>query len=101
MNVKLHSSGREKMPPPPPRGTFRLPSRKITLVEEIRVLPAAKIERVLAGKWPHADAEDVKEHFARFVETDSRASIWSTWLEACLDYRIERLRYEFGKPIED
>ena len=99
MHLKLNGNGRPKMPPPPPRGSYRLPSRRTTLVEEIKALPAAKIHGLIAHRWPNAEPEDVKDHFLRFVETDSRRFVWATWLEAFLDYRTEAMRFDFGRPI--
>jgi len=84
---KLHSTGREKQPPPRPRASLRLHGPNRSLLEEVRALPHEKCQR---------DAVDLKPEFVRFVEDrwdeeGNRPRLrWVTWIEAWVDYMRER-----------
>jgi hypothetical protein len=76
------------MPPPRARAGLHLPSRRVTLLDEIRALPDDKCRR---------DGVDLKPGFVRFVEdrwdeehNRPRPTFkWITWTEAWVDFLLE------------
>lgn len=86
-SLKLHSTGREKQAPPPPRWSVRLAWRKgKTVAEQIAEVPLDRfaVFAEKTGKTP----EQIKDLLTRYAEAnqDNPRKRWNWWGDAWFEF---------------
>ena len=89
--MKLHSTGREKQPPPLPRRlNCHVGRQRKTVTQEIQELTSAKLRDWVTKSLSDGAMECLLDTFQRWAELQfkqGRGRKWATVNEAWLDYR--------------
>jgi len=93
---KLHSTGREYMPPPLPRSRMRFVGKRKSVLEEIGELEPERLAGLLRA-YP-VDMHELKRLFVQWATAHDKGR-WPYWLEAWLDFRTEALTPAVLKDI--